>query len=235
MLGRSEVSMDWPPTRDVHVRPVRGFRRADQVLGVGRRHLGRRPIPGHAGKGDGAVPADLRCPVLGVRAGDALYAGHLGHLGQRRGHRGPHRGGLDGGAVRGLDHDLVALTGGGREVLCQKSGGRLRIGTRQAEVGVETAADGHADPGDDDDGQQPDGHHPLAVLEAPATQSGHGNLHGRMCGNVPRTQDPMVPAGRAWRRGPAGSIWRRPRWCTAQARGSRTTPAGVPRDHPAGV
>ena len=174
--------------RDVHVWPVRGFRRADQFPGVGCRHLGRWLIPGHAGEGDGAVPADLRRPVTGVRADDALDARHLGHLGQRRGHRGLHRGGLDGGAVLSLDHDLVALTGGGREILCQESGGRLRIGTRQAVIGVETAAGGHADPGDDRDRQQPCGHDLLAVPEAPATQSGHGNLHGKMCGNVPRTR-----------------------------------------------
>jgi hypothetical protein len=72
--------------RDVHVRPGRGFRRTDQLPGVGCRHLGGGLVPGHAGKGDGAVPADLRCPILGVRAGDIRYAWHLGHLGQRRGH-----------------------------------------------------------------------------------------------------------------------------------------------------
>ena len=95
-------------------------------------------VPGHAGERDGAVPADLRRARLGVGAGDALHPGHRGDLGQRRGHRGPHRGGPDGGAVRGLDHDLVALTRRGREVLRQQADRRLRVGARQAEVGVET-------------------------------------------------------------------------------------------------
>ncbi len=161
--------------RDVHVGAVGGLGCADQAPGVGRGHLSQGPVPGHAGEGHGAGPADLRGPGRAVGAGHALHPGHGGGPGQRRGDRGPDRGGPDGRPVGGLDHHLVALARHRREVRGQQGSRRLRVGIRQAEVGVEAGAGGRANAGHRDQDQQPAGQHPPAMCVTPASQTRHGS------------------------------------------------------------
>src|SRR5580704_13854733 len=61
-----------------------------------------------------------------------------------------------------------------------------------------------------------------------------GNLQRECAGNVPRIRVP-------WFRPDTLASWAcgldlpSPRWCIAEPRGSRITPAGAPRDHPVGV
>ena len=169
--GRSELLMDWPLREMCTVASVGGFRRLDQVFGVGVGHLRGLLIPGHHGEGDGAVPADLRRVRLGVGAGHGFHPGHGGHLGQRRRHLRPYRRGSDRGAVGGLDDDLVALTRRGREVVRQQGDRRLRVGVGQAEARAEIGARRLSDPDHGDHGEQPGGRHPPPMLETPASQS----------------------------------------------------------------
>ena len=174
------------------------------------------------------VPSRLICACvrLGVGAGDGLHPGHRRDLGQRLRHRGPDRGRPDGGAVGGLDDDLVALARRGREVLRQQADRRLRIGVRQAEARAEIGARRPAEPDHGDHGEQPGRRHPPSMLEAPASQSGHEkNLRVMTSGSVFRTRDQHC-----WRAAsrPRGSA-RPNRGCSGlhHRRGARS-PARVP-------
>ena len=122
--------------RDVDVGPVRGLRRADQFLGVARGDLSG--LPSQVTRANATVPDRLICaaPPGPYGPADAFHPRHRGRLSQRGGHRGPDRDGPDGDPALGLEHDLVALTRRGREVVGQQSGGGCGVGVGQAEDGV---------------------------------------------------------------------------------------------------
>ena len=74
---------------------------------------------------------------------------------------------MDGLTTAGLNHDLIALTGGGWEVLSEQTDRCLGVGVREAESRVELASCCTTQPDENNRSQEPEHYDAAPVVETP--------------------------------------------------------------------